>query len=109
MIAGLRLDKHQLTSSGRLRVLVTVKDRRGYLVRGAALRLSASPRLQLATGSIRVGFTNRTGRAQFTYRLRPSAFAGGQRAKLTITTRAKTPTASAFRKASLMLPVATDG
>lgn len=108
VIAGFRLDKRQLVSGGRLRLLVTVKDRRGYLVRGAALRLAASPRLHLATGPIRAGFTNRTGRAQFTYRLRPNAFCGGQRASLTIATSAKTPTASVFRKASLQLPVVAD-
>jgi len=108
VIAGLRFDKRLLAPTGRLRVLVTVKDRRGYLVRGAALRLSARPWYHLATGSARAGFTNRFGRAQFTYRLRPSAFAGPRNAVLTVVVRAKTPTAGASRKASLLLPVLAD-
>lgn len=108
VIAGLRFDKRLLASTGRLRVLVTVKDRRGYLVRGAALRLSAKPHAYLATGSIRVGFTSRFGRAQFTYRLRPRAFAGPRHAVLTTVARAKTPMTSAWRKASLQLPVLAD-
>lgn len=108
VIAALKYDKRMLASSGRLRVLVTVKDRRGYLVRGTALRLSAKPRYHLANGSVRAGFTNRFGRGQFTYRLRPAAFAGPQHAVLTTVARAKTPTASAWRKASFRLPVFAD-
>ena len=108
VVAGLRFDKRLLGSAGRLHVLVTVKDRRGYLVRGAALRVSAKPGDYLATGSVRAGFTNRFGRAKLTYRLRPSAFAGPRQAVLTTVARAKTPTVSAWRKASLQLPVLAD-
>jgi hypothetical protein len=104
VIAGLRFDRQHLRA-GRLGVLVTVEDRRGYLVRGAALRLAAAPLRCLAAGSTRVGFTNRLGQARFTYRLRPAAFSATRPRGLTVAARAATPTATASRKASLRLPI----
>ena len=102
VIARLRVDKQKLGTSGRLGVRVTVKDRRGYLVRGAAVRLVATPHKQLTNGSIRAGFTNRLGRAQFTYRVRMSSLAG-MPGSLTIVTRAKTPTATATKRVAVRL------
>jgi hypothetical protein len=104
VISRLRLDKRTLAATGRLGVLVTVKDRRGYLVRGAALRLVAMPRMHIANGSIRAGFTNRVGKARFTYRVRMSSLASMRPGYLTVATRAKTPTVTVMRRVSLRLP-----
>jgi hypothetical protein len=105
VIAGIRFDKQRLPA-GRLGVLVTVKDRRGYLVRDAALRLAAAPGRYLATEPTQAGFTNRLGQARFTYRLRPAAFSTGLPRALTVQARATTPSATASRKGAVRLPVA---
>ena len=76
VIAKISFDKKAMKSSKRLGVSVTVKDRRGYLVRGAALRLTGAPARYLTTGSVRTGFTNRLGQAKFTYRLHPARIRG---------------------------------
>jgi hypothetical protein len=105
VVAGLRFDAQRL-SAGRLGVLVTVKDRRGYLVRGAALRLAAAPARYLATGPTQAGFSNRLGQARFTYRLRSAALSTGMPRALTVQARAATATATASRKAAVRLPIA---
>ena len=103
VIAKVAFDKRFLRSANHVRVLVTVKDRRGYLIRGASLRLLAMPSKHVANGALRAGFTNRVGKAQFGFRLRTSAFKGGL---LTIATRATTPKSTATRKVALRLPAA---
>ena len=106
VIAKVVLDRRFLTSTTFLRVVVTVKDRRGYRIRGAALRLRALPSEHVANGTVRVGFTNRIGRSRFVYRLRAAAFNSPPAKYLTIATRAATPTHSAIKKVTLRLPAA---
>lgn len=103
VISRLALDKRFLKSAKHVRVLVTVKDRRGYLIRGASLRLRAMPTKHVANGALRAAFTNRVGKAQFAYRIKASAFKGGL---LTIAARAATPKSTATRKVALRLPAA---
>jgi len=102
-ISKFALDKRLLKSTKHVRVLVTVKDRRGYLIRGASLRLLATPAKHVANGALRAGFTNRVGKAQFAFRLKASAFKGGL---LTIAVRAATPKSTATKKVALRLPAA---
>jgi hypothetical protein len=107
-IAKVRLDKRFLKSATHLRVVVTVKDRRGFLIRGAALRMQAVPARHVANGPVRAGFTNRVGQAQFGYRMTPGAFKKGALPKyLTLATRATTPKASASKHVTFRLPTQT--
>jgi hypothetical protein len=107
-IAKVRLDKRFLKSAKHLRAVVTVKDRRGFLIRGAALRMSAMPARHVANGPVRAGFTNRVGQAQFGYRMTPGAFKKGALPKyLTLATRASTPKASATKRVTFRLPIQT--
>ena len=107
VIAKVALDKRFLTSPKKqLRMVVTVKDRRGYLIRGASLRLRAMPAKHVANGKLRAGFTNRFGKAQFRYTLRAKAMTGSPAKWLTIVTRAATPKASASKRVQLRLPAA---
>jgi hypothetical protein len=106
VIAKVALDKRFLKPANYLRVIVTVKDRRGYLIRGAALRLRALPSKHVANGALRAGFTNRTGRGQFAYKLKSSAFRFPPAKYLVISTRAATPKHTATRKVTLRLPTA---
>ena len=103
VISRMALDSRYVKSAKHLRVLVTVKDRRGYLIRGAALQLRAMPAKHVADGALRAAFTNRVGKAQFAFRLKASAFEGGL---LTIAARAATPKSTATRKVALRLPAA---
>ena len=103
VISKLALDSRFLRSAKQFRVLVTVKDRRGYLIRGASLRLQATPSQHVANGALRAAFTSRVGKAQFVFRLEASAFRGGL---LRIAARATTPKSTATRKVALRLPAA---
>jgi hypothetical protein len=104
VISKIRFDKAGLRTAKRFGVTVTVKDRRGYLIRGAALRLTGAPSRYLAAGAVRAGFTNRAGQARFTYRLHPRAFASCGCKQLAVTVRASTPRAATKKKAALRLP-----
>ncbi|HYI74573.1 MAG TPA: hypothetical protein VEW90_04815 [Gaiellaceae bacterium] len=105
VIARIALDKRLLTTPKKqLHVLVTVKDRRGYLIRGASLRLRALPSKNVANGMVRAGFTNRFGKAQFRYTVRANATTGAPAKWLTVATRAATPKASASKRVQLRLP-----
>jgi hypothetical protein len=104
LIAKVRFDKRNLRTAKRLGVVVTVKDRRGFLIRGAALRLNGKPLRYLANGSARAGFTNRIGKARFTYRLHSRAFANCGCTKCTLRVRASTPSASKTKWVRLRLP-----
>jgi hypothetical protein len=107
VIAKVALDKRLLTSPKKqLRVVVTVKDRRGYLIRGASVRLRAMPSKHVANGMLQAGFTNRFGKAQFRYTLRAKAMTGSPAKWLTIATRAATPKASASKRVLLRMPAA---
>jgi hypothetical protein len=72
------------------------------------VRLVAKPRVYLANGPVRAGFTSRLGKARFTYRLKATSVAGLRARHLTVATRAKTPTATASKQASLRLPTSLD-
>jgi Holliday junction resolvase-like predicted endonuclease len=82
-----------------MRMVVTVKDRRGLLIRGAKIsvrstkagRLSKRPKMHLS---------GRQGRATFTLRLRKTAF--GKR--LIVVTLAKTPKAKATKRSAVAVP-----
>lgn len=107
-IAKVKLDKRFLKAAKYLRVIVTVKDRRGFLIRGAALRMQAMPARHVANGSVRAGFTNRVGQKQFAYRMTPEAFKKGALPKyLTLATKASTPRANASKRVTFRLPIQT--
>src|SRR5439155_15165391 len=91
--------KHKAMLMHIVRMVITVKDRRGLLIQGAKIsvrstkagRLSHRPKLHLS---------GRKGRATFTLRLRQAAF--GKR--LIVVTLAKTPKAKATKRSSVSLP-----
>jgi hypothetical protein len=102
--AGVRIVKVQFYKQNVLRkhfmrMVVTVKDRRGLLIQGAkisvgstkARRLSHRPKMHLS---------GRKGRATFTLRLRQAAF--GKR--LILVTLAKTPTAKTTKRSAVSVP-----
>jgi hypothetical protein len=105
-IAKVALDKRFLKPGRYLGVVVTVKDRRGFLIRGAALRLRGMPAKHVANGASKAGLTNRVGKGRFAYRLKASAFTGSPAQFFTIRTRAATPKSSATKKVTLRLPAA---
>jgi len=109
VIAKVRFDKRNLLTMKRVGVVVTVKDKRGFLIRGAALRLKGMPLRYLANGANRAGFTNRLGKARFMYRLHSRAFAGGTCKHLALMVRASTPRASAQKRVTLRLPTLARG
>jgi hypothetical protein len=87
----------------RVGMKVTVKDRRGYLVRGATVmvRAASSSRRQVASGQ-QAGLTSKIGRASFTVRLRSRAFPRAKRLFMVAT--AVTPTAKAKKTTSVRIP-----
>jgi hypothetical protein len=103
-IVKVALDKRFLKPAKYLGVVVTVKDRRGFLIRGAALRLRGMPAKHVANGASKAGFTNRVGNGRFAYRLKASAFTVKAPQYFTIWTRAATPKNSAAKKVTLRLP-----
>jgi hypothetical protein len=105
VISKVRFDTRALRSGSRLGIAVTVEDRRRFLVRGAALRLAAAPGYLTANGATRVGFTNRAGRASFTYRLSARALAATEQRWLRIVARASTPSTTATRTTAVRLPL----
>jgi hypothetical protein len=104
VISKVKLDTHQLKSRKRFGIVVTIKDKRGFLVRGATVRLRATPAATFADGSLRAGFTNRTGAAKFTYHLSRAAIAKAAPQTLTVGTKASTMTAHAGLLVKLRLP-----
>jgi hypothetical protein len=98
-IVKVRFYKQNALRKHSVRMVVTVKDRRGLLIKGAKIsvrstkagRLSHRPKMQLS---------GRKGQATFTLRLRKAAF--GKR--LIVITVAKTPRAKATKKSSVSVP-----
>jgi hypothetical protein len=105
VIAKIRFDKRHLLSQRRLGIIVTVKDRRGYLIRGAALRLKGMPLRYFSNGASRSGFTNRVGLKRFAYTLQKRAFTDRLPRRLTLVVRAGTPRAAAKKVAKMQLPL----
>jgi hypothetical protein len=98
-VASVRYLTRRVRGTKRVRMIVTIRDRRGYLIRGAAVTVSGLRRGFVA-GRIRTKRTNRAGAVSFVVRLRPKAF-GRRLATITI---ARTPTAKAKRTTSVRLP-----
>jgi len=101
---GLRITKVRFLRKGtarthRIRMTVTVKDKRGRLVRGAkiSVRSARAGRLVRQPRASRSGVR---GRATFVLRLRKVAF--GKR--LVVVTVAKTPRAKATRRTAVFVP-----
>jgi len=97
-IAGIRFLTRGAASSHRIRMLVTVKDRLGRLVRGAKVTVRAKQR-GLARRP-RASSSGRKGIATLVLRVRPAAL--GRRLVLVVI--AVTPTAKALRTAAVQLP-----
>jgi hypothetical protein len=98
-IVKIRYIKQAALRTHRLRMIVTVRDRRGLLVRGAKISVRAvkAGRLVRTPKTTKSG---RKGRATLVLRLRASAF--GKR--LVVVTLAKTPRAKASRKTRVLVP-----
>jgi hypothetical protein len=98
-IASVRYFTKRIRATKRLRVLVTVKDRRNLFIRGAVVTIRGAKARQIA-GRAALKRTNRKGQVGFVLRLRPGAF--GKR--LVIVATAKTPSAKTARRTSVRLP-----
>jgi hypothetical protein len=98
-IAKVHFNTRFIRSHHRLRVVVTVRDRLGRLVRGARIttRSAKARRLVRQPKATRSG---RKGRATFTLRLRPSALG----TRFVLVTVAKTPKAKASKRSAVRLP-----
>lgn len=98
-IAKIRYITRTVRRTKRLRMVVTIKDRRGLLVRGATINVRSRFARRIV-GKPRVKKTNRVGQAAFLLRARNRAF--GKR--LVMITVAKTPKAKASKRSSVRLP-----
>lgn len=98
-IASVRYYVRHIAQTKRVRMVVTIKDRRGYLVRGAKITVRAAQSGRLIRRA-QTKPTGRLGQAGFLLRLRPSAF--GKR--LVMVTVGKTPSAKASKKTSVKVP-----
>jgi hypothetical protein len=98
-IAAIRYSTKRIRSTKRLGIIVTVRDQRGLLVRGAKVSVrSTSPRR--VANRTRVKTSGIKGKVTFTMRLRSKAF--GKR--FVVVASAKTPTAKAAKRKSVRLP-----
>jgi hypothetical protein len=86
-------------SKKRFRVVVTVKDKRGYRIRDATVTLK-SQRPRLTIGKTRTKSSNKVGQVSFVMRVRPTAL--GKR--VFVLANARTPSAKAKRKTVVRLP-----
>jgi hypothetical protein len=98
-IAKVRYYKTAALRKHRVRMVVTVKDRRGLLVRGAKISVRALKAGRLVRQP-KAGVTGPKGRATFVLRLRAAAY--GKR--LVVVSLAKTPRAKASRKTAVFVP-----
>jgi hypothetical protein len=98
-IASVRYVLRGVQAKKRISMIVTVKDRRGYVVRDAivSVRGKAARSLRAGTG---IKLSNKIGRATFVLRPRLARF--GKR--FFVIAHAKTPTAQARKTTSLRLP-----
>jgi hypothetical protein len=101
---GVRITKIRYFAKGvkktkRLRVVVTVRDRRNLLVQGAVVKLR-SPRTDRILGRAFVKSTNPNGKVTFVLRVRRAAF--GKRTPFVAT--ASTPNASVSKRTAVRLP-----
>jgi hypothetical protein len=98
-IASVRYYTKGIRKTKRLRMVVKVKDRRGFVVRGARVTVR-SVRSARVVGRAKVKRSNKRGQAAFVLRLRSKAF--GKR--LVMMATAKTPTAKASKRTSVRVP-----
>jgi hypothetical protein len=98
-IASVRYYTKRAAKTHRVRMIVTLKDRRGYLVRGATVQVR-SAKAGRTIGRQKAKRTSRLGRAGFVVRIRTRAL--GRR--LVMVTTARTPTATAKKTTSAKLP-----
>jgi len=98
-IAKVRYIVKNVNRTKRLRMIVTIKDSRGLLVRGASVRVRSARAMRLV-GNPRVKKTNKVGQAAFLLRAHNLAF--GKR--LMMITLAQTPKAKAKASSSVRLP-----
>jgi hypothetical protein len=94
-ITAVRYTTGRVRKTHRLRMTVTVKDRLGRLVQGAAVRIRSS-NARLMTKRAQAARTTKAGTATFTIKVRGRAL--GRR--LFVVATVKTPSASASRKPS---------
>jgi hypothetical protein len=86
--------------SKNFRMLVTIKDGRGFRVRGAVVSVSRVPGTRTTVSGMHAGFSNRTGVARVLVPVTTRMF--GNRVFLKIT--ARTPKARAVTLRSVLLP-----
>lgn len=98
-IARIRYITKNVRRTKRLRIVVTVKDRRGLLIRNASVSVRSRYARRIVRNP-RAKKTNRVGQAAFLLRARNRAF--GKR--LVILAVAKTPTAKASKASSVRIP-----
>lgn len=98
-IASIRYYTKRIKTTKRLRMVITVKDRRGLLIRGAKVNVR-SARAAWVRGHTNVKNSNKKGQVAFIMRLRPKAF--GKR--FIVVATAKTPNAKASKRGSVRLP-----
>jgi hypothetical protein len=98
-IASVRYFAKRIRTTKRLRVVVTVKDRRNLFIRGAVVTLRGAKARQII-GRAALKRSNKKGQVGFVLRLRPGAF--GKRVVIVAT--AKTPSAKTARRTSVLLP-----
>ncbi len=98
-IVKVRFYKQNVLRKHFMRMVVTVKDRRGLLIRGAKINVSSTKPGRLSHRP-RMHLSGSKGRATFTLRLRKAAF--GRR--LIVVTLAKTPQAKATKRSAVIVP-----
>jgi hypothetical protein len=108
---GLRITSVRYLTKGvkakkRMTAIVTVKDRRNFLVRDAIVRIRAAAfQSKAIMGGQQVKTSSKVGQARFLLRLRSASFPKAKRL-FTVAT-AKTPTATAKKQTSVRLPKLT--
>jgi hypothetical protein len=98
-IAKIRYFAKGIKKTKRLRVVVTVRDRRNRLIHGAVVKLR-SPRTDRILGRSFTKSTNLNGKVAFILRVRRAAF--GKRTRFVTT--AQTPSAKVSKRTSVRLP-----
>jgi len=98
-VAKIRYFTKGVKKTKRVRMVVTVKDRRGILVKGARVTVK-SLRARRVFGGAKVKSTSKKGQTGFVFRLRSKSF--GKR--LVIVTMARTPSAKASKRTGVRVP-----
>jgi hypothetical protein len=99
-IVRVRTNLNRVRATKRFRLFVTLKDRRGLLVRGATVSVGRVPGRTATAAGVRVVKTNKAGTALVAVRVKRSQF--GKR--LFVRIAARTPNARAVAPRSVRLP-----